>query len=174
MAAAVPEGHGKAVGGTLGQPMPMIRLAGRDELHALRNIESDAGGMFAAVGMPEIAAAEPPTITELDAYQSRGRAWVAVDARDRPMGYLISSELDGGAHIDQVSVATSHARRRVGAALIEHLAAIDAAQGRRARPLPTFRDVPWNAPYYVRLGFVVIEPANQGADLRALIAHETI
>jgi GNAT superfamily N-acetyltransferase len=154
--------------------MRAIRLARCDELHLLREIELDAGGLFVAVGMPEIAAHEPLTISELEAYQRCGRAWVAVDGGDRPVGYLISSELDGGAHIDQVSVATAHARRRLGAALIEHLATIAAADGRPALTLTAFRDVTWNAPYYARLGFVVIEPADQGPELRALIAHESV
>ena len=38
--------------------------------------------------------------------------------------------------------------------------------------LTTFRDVPWNAPYYERLGFTVVEPADQGPELRALVAAE--
>ena len=38
--------------------------------------------------------------------------------------------------------------------------------------LTTFRDVPWNAPYYERLGFRVIAPADQGPELAALVAEE--
>jgi hypothetical protein len=44
-------------------------------------------------------------------------------------------------------------RRRLGAALI---AALEPAWS--ALLLSTFRDVPWNAPYYARLGFRVVEP----------------
>ena len=36
---------------------------------------------------------------------------------------LVSAVVDGCAHIEQVSVAPAHARRGIGAALIEHLAA---------------------------------------------------
>jgi len=39
--------------------------------------------------------------------------------------------------------------------------------------LTTFRDVPWNASYYARLGFVVLGLAEQGPELRALIERET-
>lgn len=37
-------------------------------------------------------------------------------------------------------------------------AAIEAARGRQldAATLTTFRDVPWNAPFYVRLGFEIL------------------
>ena len=83
---------------------------------------------------------------------------MAVDADDRPVAYLISAVVDGCAHVEQVSVAPAHARRGLGAALIDHLAAVAAAEGRPAVTLTTFRDVPWNAPYYERLGFRVIAP----------------
>jgi ribosomal protein S18 acetylase RimI-like enzyme len=98
-----------------------IRPARRNELEALRSIQRDARGAFAAIGMAEIAADEPPSLLELESRRAHGRAWVAIDAQDRPIAYLISSIVDGYAHIDQVSVLSEHARRGVGAALIEHL-----------------------------------------------------
>jgi GNAT superfamily N-acetyltransferase len=139
----------------------------------LREIEREAGRAFAAIGMPEIAEDEPLSVIELESFVRAGRAWVAVGVRDLPVGYLLSKVVDGCAHIEQVSVAPAHARRGVGAALINRLAADAAANNRPAVTLTTFRDVPWNAPYYARLGFVVLGPAEQGPELRALIARET-
>jgi GNAT superfamily N-acetyltransferase len=149
-----------------------IRAARRDELEALVAIERDAGLSFAVVGMPEIAADDPGSVAELEPFRADGRAWVAVDEADRPVAYLLSAVVDGCAHVEQVSVAPSHARRGLGAALVDHLAAVAVAEGRRAVTLTTFRDVPWNAPYYERLGFTVVEPADQGPELRALVAAE--
>ena len=40
-------------------------------------------------------------------------------------------------------------------------------EGRPALTLTTFGDVPWNAPYYQRLGFVIVDPAEQGPELAA-------
>jgi GNAT superfamily N-acetyltransferase len=80
--------------------------------------------------------------------------------------------VDGCAHIDQVSVLPEHARRGVGAALIEHLAATARAEQRPALTLTAFRDVPWNAPYYQRLGFVILAPPDQGPELAALVERE--
>jgi hypothetical protein len=97
-----------------------------------------------------------------------------VDASDHPVGYLLSDVVDGCAHIEQVSVALALARGGVGAALIDRVDADATAENRPALTLTTFRDVPWNAPYYARLGFVVLGPAEQGPELRALIARETI
>jgi GNAT superfamily N-acetyltransferase len=152
--------------------MPRVRPPRRDELEALRALERDAGRVFATVGMPEIAADEPLSVAELETFRAEGRAWVTVDDRDRPLAYLLSAVVDGCAHISQVSVAPAHARRGLGAALIEHLADTALAEGRRALTLTTFRDVPWNAPYYRRLGFTVVEPAEQGPQLAALVARE--
>jgi GNAT superfamily N-acetyltransferase len=149
-----------------------IRRARGGELEILREIEHDAGRAFAAIGMPEVAADEPRSVGELEAFLSAGRAWVAVDTSDSPIGYLISGVLDGCAHIQQVSVAPAHAGRGVGAALIDRLDAVAAGENRPALTLTTFRDVPWNAPYYARLGFVVLEPAELGPELRAVMERE--
>jgi GNAT superfamily N-acetyltransferase len=149
-----------------------IRAPRRDELAALVDIERAAGTLFAAVAMPEIARDAPGSVAELEPYRAAGRAWVAVDADDRPIAYLISALVDDCPHIEQVSVTPAHARRGLGAALIDHLAAVAAAEGRAALTLTTFRDVPWNAPYYKRLGFAVVEAADQGPELAALVAEE--
>ena len=149
-----------------------IRPPRPDELEALVAIERDAGALFKAIGMPEIAYDDPGTVPELEPFRADGRAWVAVDADDRPIAYLISAVADGCAHIEQVSVAPAHARRGVGAALIDHLASLAAAEGRAALTLTTFRDVQWNAPYYERLGFRLVAPADQGPELAALVAEE--
>jgi GNAT superfamily N-acetyltransferase len=122
--------------------------------------------------MPEIARDDPGSVAELEPYRAAGRAWVAVDADDRPIAYLISALVDDCPHTEQVSVTPAHARRGLGAALIDHLAAVAAAEGRAALTLTTFRDVPWNAPYYKRLGFAVVEAADQGPELAALVAEE--
>jgi GNAT superfamily N-acetyltransferase len=149
-----------------------IRTPRREELYALVAIEHEAGALFKTIGMPEIAYDDPGTVPELEPFRAGGRAWVAVDADDRPIAYLISAVVDDCAHVEQVSVAPAHARRRLGAALIDHLVGVAAVEGRPAVTLTTFRDVPWNAPYYERLGFRVIAPADQGPELAALVAEE--
>jgi GNAT superfamily N-acetyltransferase len=151
---------------------PPIRPPRRDELEALVAIERDAGALFTTVGMPEIAYDDPGTVPGLEPFRAGGHAWVAVDADDRPIAYLISALVDDCAHVEQVSVAPAHAHRGLGAALIDHLSAVAAAEGYPAVTLTTFRDVPWNAPYYERLGFRVIAPERQGPDLAALVAEE--
>src|SRR5215210_5829292 len=68
-----------------------IRPARPNELEALRALERDAGRAFAAIGMAEIARDEPAPVAELEAFRAAGRAWVAVDAADGPVAYLLAA-----------------------------------------------------------------------------------
>jgi hypothetical protein len=61
--------------------------------------------------MAEIAAAEPLAVADLEVCRAAGGAWVAVEAWDRPVAYLLSSIVDGCAHIEQVRMAATSARR---------------------------------------------------------------
>ncbi len=149
----------------------VIRPPAADELGRLVEIEAAAGRVFADHGMPEIAADDPGTPAELEAFRAAGLAWAAVDG-DGPLAYLLAAEVDGCLHIEQVSVDPAHAGRRIGAALIDHVAGVALAAGRPALTLTTFRDVPWNAPYYARLGFSELPEAEWGPELRALVARE--
>lgn len=149
-----------------------IRALRPGDLRAVRAIERDAGAAFAEIGMAAVAADPPPSTTELEAFCAAGRSYVASGDHDLPLAFLLSSILDGCAHIDQVSVSPVSAGHGIGAALIDHLAGVAAAEGLASVTLTTFRDVPWNAPYYRRLGFVVLEPAAQGRELASLIMRE--
>jgi GNAT superfamily N-acetyltransferase len=149
-----------------------IRAPRLTELELLREIERDAGQAFAQIGMEEIAADEPLAVVELQEFAEAGRAWVATGIDDVPVAYLLSAVVDGAAHVEQVSVSRASRGRSVGAALIDHLSAIAARDGRRWVTLTTFRDVPWNAPYYERLGFTTIGPGEYGPELATLVAVE--
>jgi GNAT superfamily N-acetyltransferase len=118
--------------------------------------------------MAAIADDDPGSVAELAAYQADGRAWVSVDDGDRPVAYLVAEVVDGHAHVEQVSVRPSHARRGLGSALIETLAEWARERGLAALTLTTFSAVPWNAPYYERLRFRVLEEAEIGAGLREI------
>lgn len=151
------------------QPMPetselavSVRPATPEDLPVLRDIERAAGELFRDAGMPEIADDEPPSLEALAGYQRAGRAWVADGAGGTPVGYLIADVVDGGLHIEQVSVHPGHARRGIGRTLVEHAAGYAESAGLAALTLTTFAEVPWNAPYYARLGFEVIDDLSPG------------
>lgn len=151
-----------------------IREARPDDLARLQDIEVAAGVAFRDVGLSDIADHEPPSIPTLAGYQEAGRAWVAVDGDDLPAAYLLVDVIDGCAHIEQVSVHPAYARRGVGRALIDYLSVWASAQGIGALTLTTFRDVPWNGPYYQRLGFRELASDEITPGLVDLVAAEAV
>jgi GNAT superfamily N-acetyltransferase len=150
----------------------VIRTARFDDLGSLCDIERSAGEAFRGIGMVAIADDEPPSIDELAVYQKEGRAWVATGEDDRPVAFILARVVDFNAHIDQVSVHPDHARQGIGAALIETVVAWAKRQRLAAITLTTFSEVPWNAPYYLRLGFRIVPEVELTDGLRRIRDHE--
>ena len=152
---------------------PQIRGASPDDFEALQNIERAAGAQFADVGMPEIANDEPFSSDELRDYYERGHAWVLADESGAPIGYAVVDEIDRAAHIEQVSVHPDHQGHGYGRVLLDAIAVWAQMQGLAALTLTTFRDVPWNGPYYERYGFRVLQLSELTPGLAAVRARET-
>ncbi|HEV2370130.1 MAG TPA: GNAT family N-acetyltransferase [Acidimicrobiales bacterium] len=145
-----------------------VRAARDEDLAALREIERASGQRYRDHGLAPVADDEPAPIEVLSRYAADGRAWVAVDPDDHPVGYLLVDEVDGAAHIEQVSVLPDHQGRGVGRMLIDRA---DGWAGRRAMTaltLTTFGHIPWNRPLYEHLGFRVLGEDELGPGLRAV------
>jgi GNAT superfamily N-acetyltransferase len=150
-----------------------IRAVRPNELPLLQDIERAAGRCFGDIGMPEIAADEPLPLGELARYRLAGLAWAAVDDSDTPVAYLIADRVDGNLHVEQVSVHPDSSRRRIGLSLLDHLADHATREGTPALTLTTFTQVPWNAPYYARCGFQLLDDGRLTPGLRQIRERET-
>lgn len=127
----------------------------------LREIERVAGARFRTIGMDDIADGDPTPADILEDRARGGRLYVALDDTATAAGFLIWSPKDGRAYIEEVSVHPEHAGHRLASRLIDRLG--EDARGRfPALTLATFRDVPWNAPYYAKLGFVELPRSEAG------------
>ncbi|HEX8079812.1 MAG TPA: GNAT family N-acetyltransferase [Jatrophihabitans sp.] len=87
-----------------------------------------------------------------------------------PVGYIRVEIVDGQPHIEGMSVRPKQMRRGIGTALVDAACHWATEQGYSQITLCTFGDVPWNGPFYARLGFTEI-PAPSPA-LRALRQRE--
>lgn len=96
-----------------------VRQAARDHLSTVRDIELVAGQRYGEYGLDGVADDEPASVEELARYADDGRAWVAVDDAGQPIGYILVDIIDGGGHIEQVSVVPACQGHGVGRALIE-------------------------------------------------------
>jgi GNAT superfamily N-acetyltransferase len=149
-----------------------IRGARPDDLALLVEIERAAGETFLQLDADLFADHDPGSVERLTPYVDGGRAFVSVDAGDTPVGYLLLDPVDGAAHIEQVSVHPDHARKGFGRALIEHAASWASTHDLHSLTLTTYVDVPWNGPYYERLGFRYLGPDDETPGLRAIREHE--
>lgn len=138
----------------------------RAHVRSLRSLEKAAGARFRDIGMAEIADAEPTPETIFEDRAHEGRLYVALSPANEPVGFLIWSEKDGRAYVEEVSVSQDHAGRRLAARLIDALAA-DVRGRLKMLSLATFRDVAWNAPYYAKLGFVELSRTEAGPEHEA-------
>jgi GNAT superfamily N-acetyltransferase len=138
--------------------IPPIRPVRPDELVLLPDIESAADTMFERLAIGPLPG--PGTVEEFAA------ALVVLVAGDPPVGLCRIAGIAGGAHLEQLSVHPDHSGRGVGRALLRAGCDWAAAQGYAELTLATYRDVPWNGPFYGSEGFVEVGPVDE-----FMIAH---
>jgi 4-diphosphocytidyl-2-C-methyl-D-erythritol kinase len=90
---------------------------------------------------------------------ARGLVWVALIGSGEPVGFVWLDAEEGGdaLGIAEMDVLPSHGQRGIGAALLEHACAWARASGYHRVDLGTLADVPWNAPFYAKHGFVAVD-----------------
>lgn len=135
--------------------MSVVRLARPSDLRHLASIEDAGGALFEDLW------------GDLAGDVLLGPAMAGGSRADQPGFLLVAGEpvvgfahvllVEGDAHLEQVSVHPDAMRHGVGSALVR--AAMEEARwaGHERLSLATYRDVPWNGPFYAGHGFAEIE-----------------
>lgn len=133
------------------------RVARIEDAPEMPAIEREAAALFA--GHPELGTLDPDdtwSADELIRLIRRGHCLVS-HVGHRTAGFLIAKPSGRELHLWEVSVAPAFQRRGIGAGLVR-ACLIDARNaGFAAVTLTTFRALPWNGPFYTRLGFREVE-----------------
>ena len=149
-----------------------ITVARRKDLVRLAAIELAAARLLAGYA-PESILSETTSLEVLEQAQREGHLWVAL-AADVPVGFAYVELIEPDVvHLEEIDVHPEHGRRGLGAKLVLEICRWAVANGYGAVTLTTFRDVPWNLPFYARLGFEVVAPEQLSAPLRAIVRDET-
>ncbi len=146
--------------------------ASREHLAALPEIERAAGRMFEGWDVPEQVMLDMTPAEEFREACEGGQLLVALSADGEVVGFALVYEHGGEAHLEEVDVHPDHGRRGIGAQLVRSVCDLASEKGLPAVTLTTFRDVPWNEPFYRRLGFDEIPDGELSEDLRAILAEE--
>ena len=150
-----------------------IRPVRDADVEALRQIERSAAQAFRLIeAFSWLAVGEVQSGEVHTALLEAGTNWVAVDDGDHPLGFL-SAEISGQElHICEISVDHLHQGFGIGRKLIMHAVDSATARGLDAVTLTTFRTIPWNCPFYERLGFRVLDEDALSPRLRDVLDLE--
>ena len=134
-----------------------IRLARLEDAQAFHDVEEDAARLLA--DEPSLAGIPVPASNSAEEYREMiaQRQSLAATVYDKVVGFAATRRHGRELHLHEISVATAFQGRRIGATLLNALK-IDARNaGIRAITLHTYRDIPWNAPFYERHGWVIVD-----------------
>ena len=110
---------------------------------------------IAKTGLTAASLENVSSFEELDEARQRGRLWVALRGGGI-VGFAQAMILDGIAHLDEIDVVPEHMQKGVGSRLIETVCRWVRDAGHAKITLSTYRDVPWNWPFYESRGFQVV------------------
>ena len=144
-----------------------IRAAAPADFDEIERIETLADRLFVEAFHP---AHWPPARTAADRLEQGGFILVGVANAGTLIGFAHVIEIEGIAHLEQVSVLPAHGQRGYGRALVEAAMRAARERGYTELSLRTYADVPWNGPFYRGIGFTESEP--RGSFLRDLVKAE--
>lgn len=153
-------------------PAYRIVAARAEDVERLPAIERAAAALFPEEDLPEAQRDSSTDVGDFERARREARLWVALDARERPVGFALLDELDGVGHLEELDVHPDHGRQGLGRRLLE--AALDGcrARGHAACTLTTFAHLAWNAPFYVSAGFRVLGREELSPGLAACLEAE--
>ena len=149
-----------------------VRPARPEEAGRLREIEDEAGTRFAGLGLIDEELDVSFPLDVLARLVSMGQVWVAATDGGPPVGMVIASVRDGAVYVEEMDVLPAYGRRGLGARLLEGGCDWAEAHGYPAVTLSTFRDVPWNGPFYRKHGFRDLTPAEWTPGMQAIREKE--
>ncbi|MEO1137675.1 MAG: GNAT family N-acetyltransferase [Pseudomonadota bacterium] len=148
-----------------------IRHADVSDIPAMQALERDAAELFRSVAY-DFCADGSVLDREAHEFALRSGAVFLAEIDNQPAGFIVLLRMDGFAHIREVSVSRKFQKRGLGRALIAKGEDWARSQNFSAITLTTFRDIPWNAPFYRSIGFCDHRPGADEPELSAILKDE--
>ena len=152
-------------------PSVSIMPACERRLNSIPPIELAGATLYSEADLPLHVRHRVPDPADLRAAMHAGRLWVAA-LNERLVGFAMADVVDGQAYLVEVDVHPQYARRGIGSGLVNTVVAWARDTGFLTLSLVTFQHLPWNAPFYEKLGFSAMDPAEHGPGLARLILEE--
>ncbi|WP_446470901.1 GNAT family N-acetyltransferase [Xenorhabdus stockiae] len=150
-----------------------IRPTQLSDINQLAIIENSAAQLFCLI--PELAwISDGHVQTEQQhfGYIVQHNSWVAINNKGVPVGFILAKPLENGLHIFELSVHGDWQRNGIGKKLMETVIQVAEQRQLQSVTLTTFRNILWNAPFYQKLGFVILEPQEMSEELQQILQGE--
>lgn len=151
-----------------------VRMGRPTDASLLPAVERAAAEIFRQLPQLAFLADDEPAVSETEhlACIKAGTCWVAVDNDDQPIGFLSAESQGRDLHILEVSVKPVAQGQGVGRALIAAACHFASEHTYQRITLTTFLHVPWNRPFYEKLGFRLVERSESECRLQSLVHEE--
>lgn len=151
--------------------MITVRLATLDDIPELPQIERSAGEAFRGTDQAWIA---DDVVTEADDYPPliAARAVRVAEVDGLVAGFVHTEPVGDELHVWELAVRQDRQGQGIGRLLMVAARDEALAHGCRALTLTTFRAIPFNAPFYRRLGYAILDtPPPRLAEILAVEAQ---
>lgn len=149
-----------------------ILPARSEHLAMLPEIENAAATLFPEGLLPQELRTQTTSIESFDTARQRGLLWVAISSDNKPVGFALAEDHGKTLHLAELDVHPGHQRRGIGRAMLEQVCQYTLDAGYQGITLTTFSHIPWNAPWYERLGFRMLKAEELSPELRAILLAE--
>lgn len=150
-----------------------LRKAGQGDAVIFPGLEQSAGLSFKADReIAWLAEADNLSVERYREIIAEGWSWIAEGGHAEPVAFVASTLEGDELHIWEFGVRIEYQHRGIGRSLLQRLIAEAAAARIPAITLTTFRDLPWNAPFYRSMGFELVISAQLTPRLAVLLANE--
>jgi ribosomal protein S18 acetylase RimI-like enzyme len=149
-----------------------IRAARIEELTLLAHIEQSAAIRFLDTPYAFLVDANPLPLEFVQQRFQAGQVWVVVDRQDTVIGYAVTREVDDTLYLQEIDIEPTHGQRGLGSALVDRIRSWAKLAAYGVMSLSTFRDIPWNAPFYSKLGFRILDESELTAGFQQIRRQE--
>jgi len=104
--------------------------------------------------------------------QEANHLFVAVNENDSPIGFAFIETMDHGVHLDELDVLPEFGGKGIGTALVKKVCEWAKENELSSVTLTTYKNIPWNEPFYKKINFRVLSADEMPFQLYQLYLRE--
>lgn len=155
--------------------MLKLRNSSAADISQLQTVEEAAAQRFLAI--PELAILARSGVTDSEVHAqsiAQKLAWLVEDEQGTILGFCYARVLTDSLYLAEVSSHPGARGMGVGAQLVSHVRQVAYERQLKGVTLTTYIDVPWNAPWYQKQGFTLVEPSSYLHEMRYILQQQKV